>query len=51
MAKKSTKSYITIYADEQTYDAWRDYCNACGVPRDATKITVFFNEKDVMYAE
>jgi len=51
MAKKQVLDYITIYADEQNWDAWKDYCSACGVPRDATSITIKFKHEDVEYRE
>ena len=50
--KKSSKKYLSsvvIWCDEVTYAAWEDYCDICGVPRDAKNITIRFDLKNVSY--
>lgn len=41
------KSYIVIYRDEQTWDAWKDYCDATGCSRESEYIKIYFNPDDV----
>ena len=45
------KSYIVIYQDEVTFDAWKDYCNVTGCPRDAEYVKIYFDEKEVEWKE
>lgn len=43
------KNYITIYSEDYDNDIWKEYCDICNVPYDATEITIKFNDKDLSY--
>ena len=45
------KDKIILYADEFDADSWEQYCEICGVPATAYKITIFFDRKNVEYDE
>jgi hypothetical protein len=40
-------NYIVLYSDDYDYDVWEEYCDICGVSRNATSIKIKFNLKDV----
>ena len=40
---------ITLYADEFSFDVWKEYCRICDVPCTATEITIHFKDENVTY--
>ena len=35
-------AHINLYADDYPQDVWENYCEACGVSKDSTEITINF---------
>ena len=42
-------NYIVLYPDDCNWNAWKDYCDICGVSYDATCIKIKFDLDDVEY--
>jgi hypothetical protein len=40
-------SYIILYADDYDWDVWEQYCEICGVSKDASCIRINFDKKNV----
>lgn len=48
---KKELSYVVLYADECDRDVWADYCYACGAPKSATSIKIYFDPKKCDFTE